>query len=179
MIRDPHLKRSVCALALLAGIFVGRAAATETPAAPPALPTRVAASFFFTSIENVDSVNETFVADFYLRLEWNDPRLAGLPPEGMDASTLWQPKVEFVNSRDVAANWEPYFLFPQPSQPILYSRFHGTFAAQMDLHDFPFDRQVLPVEIESSTLQRKNWSLTTLAVDTRREAGPCPWSRKK
>ncbi len=144
-----RLRRCACALVLLAGPALGGARAVEVPATPPAQPTRVAASFFFSSLENVDSVNETFNADFYLRLEWNDPRLAGLSPEQIDSGTIWHPKVEVVNSRDVQKPWEPYFQFPRPGKAFFVSRFHGTFAAPMDLHDFPFDHQVLPVEIEA------------------------------
>jgi hypothetical protein len=154
MIGDTCLRRCACALALLAGPAAA-GAATAVPATPPARPTRVAASFFFSSIENVDSVNQTFTADFYLRLEWNDPRLAGLAPAQIDESTIWQPKVEVVNSRDVQKPWEPFFEHPGPGKLGLLSRFVGTFAAPMDLHDFPFDRQVLPVEIESSVSPAK------------------------
>ncbi len=136
-------------LLLLAGPAIGGARAAEIPATPPAQPTRAAASFFFNSIENVDSVNETFNADFYLRLEWNDPRLAQRSPEEIDGSKIWQPKVEAVNSRDLERPWEPFFQFPAQGTLVLLSRFHGTFAAPMGLHDFPFDHQVLPVEIES------------------------------
>ncbi len=146
---DTCLRRLACALMLLVGPAVSEARAAEGPATPPAQPTRVAASFFFSTIENVDSVNETFNADFYLRLEWDDPRLAGLPSEQIDRATMWRPKVEVVNSRDVEQPWEPYLLFPGPGKLTLMNRFHGTFAAPMDLHDFPFDHQVLPVEVES------------------------------
>src|SRR6185503_146146 len=107
MIHDRCLRRYVWALVLLAAPAAGGARAAETPAMPPAQPTRVAASFFFSTIENVDSVAETFNADFYLRLEWNDPQLAGLSPEQIDGSTIWQPQVEVVNSRDVQKPWEP------------------------------------------------------------------------
>jgi len=117
---------------------------------PPAEPTRVAASFFFGAIENVDSVAETFTADFYLLQTWNDPRIPGVSLAQIDSNAIWQPKVEVVNSRDIQQPWEPFFPFPEKRELKMLSRFHGTFAAPMDLHDFPFDRQVLPVEIESA-----------------------------
>lgn len=135
---------------MLVGTATDRAWAAEIPATPPATPTRVEGSFYFTAIENVDSVNETFSADFYLLLKWDDPRLAGLRPEQIDSSAIWEPKIEAVNSRDLERAWDPYFQFPGPGRLTLQSRLHGTFAAPMDLHDFPFDNQVLPVEIESS-----------------------------
>jgi hypothetical protein len=141
--------RLACALLLCAGPAVGETPATAVPATPPAVPTRVAASFFFGTIENVDSVTETFNADFYLLLGWDDPRLAGLSPEQMADAPIWRPKVEMVNSRDLQQPWEPYIRSSGPGKVGLQSRFHGTFAAPMDLHDFPFDHQVLPVEVES------------------------------
>lgn len=145
------LRRSAFAFVLLAAFALPTAHAQQTPAtAPPAAPTRVDASFFFGTIENVDSVSETFNADFYLLLVWDDPRLGGVPLDQLDSSTIWQPKVEVVNSRDIQQPWPPFFPFPEQPRPKLLSRFHGTFAAPMDLHDFPFDRQVLPVEIESA-----------------------------
>lgn len=149
VIRNPCLRRCACALVLLAGASAGGARAAENPATPPAQPTRVAASFSFITIDDVDSVNETFNADFYLRLGWDDPRLEGLSPDQIDSGAIWRPTVEVTNSRDVQQPWEPYCQFPGPGKAVLLSRLHGTFAAPMDLHDFPFDHQVLPIEIEA------------------------------
>jgi glycine receptor alpha-3 len=152
VILDTRLGRCAFVFAMLAaGPALGVTQAAALPPAPPAQPTRVATSFFFNSIENVDSVNETFDADFYLRLEWTDPRLAALSSEKIDGGAIWQPQVEVVNSRDMQKPWDPYFQFPGAGRVCLLSRFHGTFAAPLDLHDFPFDRQVLPIAIESST----------------------------
>lgn len=148
--RDTCLRRLVCAVVLLAGPAVEEGAwAAGVPATPPAQPTQVTASFFFNTIENVDSVHEAFSADFYLLMQWDDPRAAGLLAEQIDRSVVWEPNVEVVNSRDLAKPYDPFFRVPGPGALSLTSRFHGTFAAPMDLHDFPFDHQVLPVEIES------------------------------
>ena len=159
MNRGTCLRRLACALVLLAGPAVEGARAAEAPALPPAQPAQVAASFFFSTIENVDSVTETFNADFYLRLEWDDPRLAGLSLEQIDPEAIWEPKVEVVNSRDIERPWDPYLLLPRPGRLALMNRFHGTFAAPMDLHDFPFDHQVLPIEIESLGLTSRQMVL--------------------
>lgn len=146
MIRNASLWRLGCVFVLLAGLVVDGARAAESPAKPR----RVDASFFFGMIENADSVNESFNADFYLRMQWTDPSLASLPPEKIDLGAIWEPKIEVINSRDLGKPWDPYIQLAGPGKLSYLGRFQGSFAAPMDLHDFPFDHQVLPIEIEST-----------------------------
>ncbi|HEX7184616.1 MAG TPA: hypothetical protein VF756_22520 [Thermoanaerobaculia bacterium] len=164
-----RLRRFLLALLVLQWGAAGALAAPDSLIPPPARPTRVATSFFFSTIDGVDSVNETFNADFYLLLAWDDPRLASLQSGEIDTARIWEPKVEGINSRDLQRIWD-YFEFPEPGKVQLQNRFSGTFAAPMDLHDFPFDRQVLPVLIESSTVPVEGMVFAYPGVQNREKA---------
>ncbi|HYC88425.1 MAG TPA: hypothetical protein VEO54_04370 [Thermoanaerobaculia bacterium] len=104
-------------------------------------------SFFINSVRNVDSVAETFDVDYYLLVGWDEPSV--VTPE-TDWSTIWNPKVDSVNAINPGKQWEQFRLV-RPGRVIVEGRYASTYNAPMDLRKFPFDRQVLPIAIESST----------------------------
>lgn len=104
-------------------------------------------SFFINSVRNVDSVAETFDADYYLLVRWDEPSVL---TTDTDWSKIWNPKVDSVNAINPGKQWEEFRLV-RPGRISLEGRYASTYSAPMDLRKFPFDRQVLPIAIESST----------------------------
>lgn len=104
-------------------------------------------SFFINSVRNVDSVDESFDVDYYLLARWDEP---SVQTANADWSTIWNPKVDSVNAINPGRQWDE-FRMVRPGRVSLESRFASTYSAPMDLRKFPFDRQVLPIVIESST----------------------------
>ncbi|MFL6260263.1 MAG: hypothetical protein ACJ76Y_11175 [Thermoanaerobaculia bacterium] len=144
------MKSFVCALLLLAG--AGRGAhAAQLAVPPPAHPARVTTNFYFNSVTDVDAVSESFEADFYLFLTWEDPRLASKDPALRAQGESWEPQIDLVNALDQRSRWAaPVLEHPSPGRASLLSTYSGKFRAPMDLRDFPFDRQVLPIYVESA-----------------------------
>jgi hypothetical protein len=148
---DPMSRLAVrgwaAALCLAAGAAVGRAEAAEPP-------TGVAAQLFFNSIRSVESATETFDADFYLALTWHDPLLANAASGAVDWTEIWQPAIESVNSQNMTNGnqYDGQYVYELTGRGriLLIGRYAGTFSAPMNLRHFPFDRQVLPIVIESS-----------------------------
>ncbi len=129
----------------------GRWAHAEQAVPPPAHPTRITTNFYFNSVTDVDSVSESFQADFYLYMEWEDPRLTGTDPDLRAQEVKWQPQIDLVNALDQRSRWAaPAVESPAPGRVRLLSTYSGRFRAPLNLRDFPFDRQVLPVYVESS-----------------------------
>jgi len=135
-------------LLLLAGA-AGGARAADMVVPPPAHPTRITPNFYFNSVTDVDSVSESFQADFYLFLDWEDPRLVSTDPARRSEAMKWDPNVDLVNVLDQKSRWSPVVEHPSPGRVRLMSSYTGKFRAPMDLRDFPFDRQVLPIYVES------------------------------
>jgi hypothetical protein len=127
------------------------------------------------SIQKVDGVEQSFVADFYLTLYFQPPgwTKTQLPdgevidPAVVDASNF--PVIEFENANDYQPKYVThYFLASKPSTEMrnfLYtrddktlpwvkqdSRYTGTFRTVLPLRNFPFDVQQINLNIETSNL---------------------------
>eukprot|EP01047_Picozoa_sp_COSAG01_P087468 COSAG01_NODE_20145_length_967_cov_1.467204_1_plen_259_part_01 len=76
---------------------------------------------------------------------YGDKQLAvTLPDDG--ASMPLNPRTPFANQLEFSETAHPKLLFDEKSGVVHYSiPFDATLAAWFDLHNFPFDRQVLPI----------------------------------
>jgi hypothetical protein len=127
---------------------------------------------FVNSVWDIDQRTGSFMIQCYLRLQWQDDRLcfneAELPqPSGClelddgnmyNLSTgvsiiegLWLPDVHFVNSLvSNVQNSDATMLRVRGDGRVLWNRrFIVTLSADFNFQDLPFDRQLLPVDLES------------------------------
>lgn len=145
--------------AACANVAYGRApAAAPRPDVPPNPngPTLVAAGVFVTQLREIDAVRDDFRFRGYVRAVWCDPRLAG------DGERIY---VGAEAEREIERVWTPWG-FPvnraggfEVAERVLKVHADGTvesdlnFSAQLtadyDLRRFPFDRQLLELQIES------------------------------
>ncbi|WP_223641939.1 hypothetical protein [Corallococcus sp. EGB] len=134
-------------LLCLALFLAPRAGATEAP--PTAGPRKVYVSFALSGLSGVDDVNETFDADFYMRLRWYDPTLAHAPLGNLDTPPAWRPNLEIINAKSVSKQLEEdTYQLVAPGVVQTVNRYRVTLASKLDLRRFPFDAQELPVLIE-------------------------------
>lgn len=61
--------------------------------APPQDPTTVYTKLYLNQLDKIDGVEQTFNADFYMTLYWEDNRLG----DSYDPEVDWNPAVEFTN----------------------------------------------------------------------------------
>ena len=112
-------------------------------------PTRVYGTAFIKDIDTVDTPNQSFEASLYLEMRWQDPRLSH-DEQGEVArplSEVWTPRVTIVNQQRV---WRalPEIVEVSPDGEVVYrQQFWGSFSQPLDLKDFPFDRQVLTLQV--------------------------------
>lgn len=110
----------------------------------------------------VDPVEGTFFADITIDYEWSDP-LSSDETDDADRDVrreLSDPRLEFVNDRNVNLIWESYS--NSHSDKLDYRatrRYNGEFSALFDLGEFPFDEQKLQVIIEPRGKTTKEISL--------------------
>ncbi|MBI4638973.1 MAG: hypothetical protein HY727_21760 [Candidatus Rokubacteria bacterium] len=139
--------------ALAAGDADGAAKALRDR--PPARPTEVAIAVLVLDIDRINELDEDFELEGMLLLRWKDPRLAFDPKkEGTEArlaspEEIWWPEVRITNVRNVRSRaMAKAEILPDGS--VAYTeRFNTTISVPLDLRKFPFDRQVLRVDIES------------------------------
>ncbi len=142
----------------------GNAAAGRDPrlAPNPNGPTRVGAGVFVTQLREIDAVRDDFLFRGYVRATWCDPRLAFDPRAEGANERIW---VGAEAERQMEHFWSPRG-FPvnragefEIGERVLRVRYDGTvrhdlnFSAALtgdyDLRRFPFDRQLLELQIES------------------------------
>ena len=119
----------------------------------PDAPTIVFVSVCILDLPDVDSAACTFDADFYVVLDWEDPRIQDA--NGINLSEVWNPGVSIINAKAVEEGYKDAdrhmaFSLSAPGKIRYEQRYTGTLTASMLLHRFPFDQQVLNIILEPS-----------------------------
>ena len=115
---------------------------------PEGVPTEVFVALFVIDIEAIEDRRQQFTADVFIRLTWKDGRLAGgLSRLGLQE--IWHPQTYLFNQRSVRA-FLPDTVEVTPEGTVSYGqRYYGEFTAPLDLKEFPFDSQSLPITMVS------------------------------
>lgn len=125
-------------------------------------PTLVDIGLYVVSVTNIDELENSFQVEAFSDMMWCDPRFAFDPKEtGVneelyleeDAVTflegVWWPDVTFVNEA-APVETENQILRIFPGGTMKYEQILGlTLEGKFDLRKFPFDSQILPIQMES------------------------------
>jgi hypothetical protein len=125
-------------------------------------PVLVDLGLFIIQVTGIDVAENTFHIEGFMDLIWCDPRLAYSAAEtgrheeifleeaaSDKLEEIWWPDIEFVNESG-APEVENSELIILPDGTINFQeRFNAELEARYDLRQFPFDRQILEIEIES------------------------------
>jgi len=118
-------------------------------------PTLVGVNFYLIDIDSIDDANKRFGIDFFLNVSWQDSRLA--IPESqrtgrsrtIPLDEIWSPRGLIVNDRGLRPQLPFVAAVDDEGRVQLRQRYAGQLAVDMDLREFPFDVQRLPIEIVS------------------------------
>ncbi|NGZ07427.1 MAG: hypothetical protein G8237_13840 [Magnetococcales bacterium] len=135
----------------------------EAKASMPAdkgLPVNVRVGLMFVHIESFDDNKETFEATTDLRLSWEDPRLRFPAKEALhgykefrlskadaQAANMWIPNIRFVNRKGESSLTERLIRIFPDGRIVQILRTTATYQTPVDVSKFPFDHQVLAVEV--------------------------------
>jgi hypothetical protein len=117
--------------------------------------TQVAVGIYIIDITGIDDVRQAFTADFYFTLRWHDARLSAesrgnsLAECSPSLADIWHPHVDIVNQRNLRKYYEDLVQVDAIGNVIYRQRFFGNLSSPIDLRDFPFDSQVLPINVAS------------------------------
>jgi len=117
--------------------------------------TEVTVRVFLVDIDEIDDVSQRFNVDMFVNISWRDPRLA-LPEDEQAGQTrlfpmsdVWNPRGMIVNDRGLDPKL-PLVVNVDALGNVAYrQRFSGELAVDLDLKEFPFDTQHLPIDIIS------------------------------
>ena len=112
-------------------------------------PTEVKILIYVIDVDGVDSAEQRFSASVYYEARWNSPSLRhdGPGPLIRRTTEVWTPNLVLVNQQQA---WDAYpsFVEIRPNGDVSFrQKTWGWFSQPLDLHDFPFDRQVLTIHL--------------------------------
>jgi hypothetical protein len=117
--------------------------------------TEVTISVFVVDIDEIDDVSQRFNVDVFVNISWHDPRLA-LPENdragqirAFPMSKIWTPRGMIVNDRGLTPKLPLVADVDAQGKVVYRQRFSGELGVDLDLKEFPFDTQHLPIEVIS------------------------------
>ncbi len=122
---------------------------TKTRPDPDGPPTVVNVGVVVMDIIDIIDTAQLFTTDFFVAVSWHDPRLSAealgysLEDCAVRKSDIWHPFVDLVNQRDLKSHYQDLLDVDARGNVRVVQRYSGTMVAPLQLHDFPFDRQVL------------------------------------
>ena len=129
----------------LAIILLVLATGWAAPGFAEAQEREVSLTVFLIDVDGVDSVTQSFVANVYADLRWNDPSLAHPGPDSLDVDLddIWHPRVQILNEQRVVRTFPGRAEVRPNGDVIARQRYWGGFSQPLELRQFPFDRQDL------------------------------------
>jgi len=117
--------------------------------------TLVTFGIFVFDIDEIDDVNQRFSVDMFTIVTWHDPRLALPENERVGASRsmpldgIWAPLGLIVNDRGLSRQLPRTAKIDDLGNVVYRQRLSGELAVALELKDFPFDKQRLPIDFVS------------------------------
>ena len=105
-------------------------------------------------IVEIQDREKLFTVDLYVEIGWLDPRLALPEPSATGLRTfplddIWTPRLTVINNRGLDSLLPELATVDAAGNVIARLRVAGPLAVDLQLRDFPFDTQRLPIEIVS------------------------------
>jgi hypothetical protein len=115
---------------------------------PKGVPTKIKVGLYVIDISSVNDAEQTFTADIYASVVWNDPRLAGKGYRKMRVEELlWYPHMILLNRRDTKRLYEDIATIDPDGNVVFIQRLNGTFSFPVNLREFPFDKHQIPIKV--------------------------------
>jgi hypothetical protein len=144
---------------------------TSTRPDPHGVPTKVAVGIYIIDVSEINDVSQIYHVDFFFTLNWSDPRLSSkMHRTSSEMCTykldeIWHPHINIVNQRDIKKAFDDIVEVDKEGNVLYRQRLYGTLTSPLDLRDFPFDKQALPISIASF---RYGPEEVTLVIDEQR-----------
>ena len=113
-------------------------------------------------IDSIDGAQQSFVANFAIRVTWKDPRLATDVDfvRVMDTDNVWTPTLQILNQQKLFATF-PDQVEVAPDGTVIYAqRYWGALSYPMNLKDFPLDEHTLRIKLVAVGKDARNLQFT-------------------
>jgi len=112
-------------------------------------PTKVHFLVFVLDIGDIDDANQNFTTNVYVRLRWQDRRLAspGGAVRQMRLEEVWNPRILVVNREGLISKSLPDIVQVDPDGTVTsHQRYTGKLSQPLRLSEFPMDKHSLMVQ---------------------------------
>jgi len=111
--------------------------------------TSIYTTVFVTDVDEVDSANQSFVANVYVEFLWHDPSLALTDNTSriFTFDKIWHPRIQIVNQQHLFKTFPESFEVSQEGYVTYRQRYWGDFSQPLDLKELPMDSQQLEIQI--------------------------------
>lgn len=144
------------AIVLTANAQSGTTAGDLTAARPNAggNPDEITVRIGLLDLVEINDREQVFMADLYVEATWQDPRLAVDGNTGAELRTfpldaIWSPRLIIINNRGLDSLLPEVGTVNRNGNVVVRLRLTGLLAVDLDLRDFPFDTQRLPINVVS------------------------------
>ncbi len=146
------MNQKILVLALLLVLSAGGVFAADLTLPTSDGPVPVTVLVYMLDVDEVDSSQQTFTANVFLRYDWDDPRLAhqGEGPVIMGMDEIWHPHLQILNQQKLWKTFPEHFRVFPDGHVSYRQRVWGDFSQPMDLRDYPADDQVLTVHLAAA-----------------------------
>ena len=117
--------------------------------------TQILVGIYTLDLAKINEIDQTVYIDFYLGLQWYDSRLDSSlsshnsSPYQCKLEEVWHPNLHIINQRRLNKELDE-IVHINPQGIVTYrQRFYGELSTSLDLKRFPFDEQVIKIELIS------------------------------
>ena len=140
---------------------------------PQGIPTVVDIQLYVIDVNQIKDANQTFLTDFIVTYQWNDPRLSAaslgksLKYCRIDINSVWNPALNLVNmSWPVTRFYDDIVTVDDEGNVQFYQRTLGFLESPLNIEKFPFDRQTLPITFATINYSSEELTLNVDSKDT-------------
>ncbi len=112
-------------------------------------PTKIFVAMGLLDVDEINSANQSFIANIFIQVRWYDPRLvhSGEGRRVVPLNTIWHPQLLFVNQQKIWPTF-PEVAHISPGGEVTYrQRMWGPFSQPLDVRTFPFDKQDFEIRV--------------------------------
>jgi gamma-aminobutyric acid receptor subunit beta len=113
-------------------------------------PTEVSVAMWLLDIDSINSSDQNFIANVFIKLSWKDKRLAhsNSSNESYKVDQVWTPVIQIANEIGIVRRTLPELVHVTRDGTVTYrQRFVGPFSQPLKLNDFPFDGQTFQIQL--------------------------------
>ena len=117
-------------------------------------PTTIHVELVVLDVDEIDSANQSVTVNFFMRLRWEDPRLARLDGESTiyPLDDVWHPSPQIINQQKIWPTFQEQARVTPDGTVSYRQRYWGQISQPLDLHEFPLDRQQVDIILVAAML---------------------------